>query len=59
MTLEGVTFVDDAVRMMSRKEFVERHKDCFWQDRKEADRVKMLEDGTEVLKGSQLMKLWK
>jgi hypothetical protein len=22
-------------------------------------RVKMLEDGTEVLKGSQLMKLWK
>ncbi|MBR2631382.1 MAG: hypothetical protein IKD25_07645 [Bacteroidaceae bacterium] len=49
MTLEGVTFVDDAVRMMSREEFVERHKDCFWQDRKEADRVKMLEDAYDII----------
>ena len=49
MTLEGVTFVDDAVRLMSRKEFVERHKDCFWQDRNEADRVKMLEDAYDII----------
>lgn len=49
MTLEGVTFVDDAVRMMSREEFVERHKDCFWEDRTESDRRKMLEDAYEII----------
>ena len=49
MTFEGVTFVDDAVRSMSMDEFVERHKDCFWQDRTEEDRRKMLEDAYEII----------
>lgn len=49
MTFEGVTFVDDAVLKMSREEFVERHKDCFWQDRMEEDRRKMLEDAYEII----------
>lgn len=49
MTFEGVTFVDDAVLKMSREEFVERHKDCFWQDRTEDDRRKMLEDAYEII----------
>ena len=49
MTIEGVTFVDDAVRSMAREEFVEKHKDCFWQDRTEADRRKMLEDAYDII----------
>jgi hypothetical protein len=49
MTIEGVTFVDDAVRSMSREEFVENHQDCFWQDRTEADRRKMLEDAYDII----------
>jgi hypothetical protein len=39
---EGVTFIVEAVRAMSRSEFVKAHVDAFWLDRDESTRKKML-----------------
>ena len=44
MRYEGVTFVTEACKGMSKEEFIERHKDVFWQDRDEKTREKMLAD---------------
>lgn len=44
MIYEGVTFVVEACKGMSKEEFIERHKDVFWQDRDEKTREKMLAD---------------
>ena len=44
MKIEGVTFVENAVKSMTKEEFIERHIKVLWQDRKEASRKKMLSD---------------
>ena len=51
MRYEGVTFVDDACRNLSKAEFIEQCKDVFWQDRDEKTREKMLADVYERMKG--------
>lgn len=44
MKYEGVTFVAEAVAKMSKDEFINKHIDAFWLDRKEPTRKKMLAD---------------
>lgn len=39
---EGVTFIKSECAKMSREDFINRHLDVFWTDRKEATRRKML-----------------
>ncbi len=51
MRYEGVTFVTEACKGMSKEEFIERHKDVFWQDRDEQTREKMLADVYERMFG--------
>lgn len=41
---EGVTFIAEAVRKMTRAAFIRTHLDAFWKDRSESDRRKMLSD---------------
>lgn len=49
MIVEGVSFVEDVCVKMSREEFIERHKDAFWQDRDEAVRRQMLGDAYDMM----------
>ena len=44
MIVEGVTFVEQAIRPMEKKDFIEAHKDVLWLDREPKERVKMLSD---------------
>lgn len=44
MRYEGVTFIVDACKSMSKAEFVKFHVDAFWLDREKPTRKKMLED---------------
>jgi hypothetical protein len=53
MTYEGVTFFDEACKKMSKEEFIEHHKDAFWQDRDEKTRLKMLADVYERMTGEK------
>ncbi len=41
---EGVTFVVDEVKKMSKEVFIEHHIGAFWTDRDEKTREKMLAD---------------
>lgn len=51
MRYEGVTFVEEACNGMSKEEFIEHHKDVFWQDRDDKTREKMLADVYERMFG--------
>ncbi len=51
MFYEGVAFVEEACKGMSKEEFIERHKGVFWQDRDETTREKMLADVYERMFG--------
>ena len=51
MRYEGVTFVEEACKGMSKDEFIARHKDTFWQGRDEKTREKMLADVYERMFG--------
>ncbi|MCM1093791.1 MAG: hypothetical protein NC421_07545 [Lachnospiraceae bacterium] len=42
LRFEGVTFMKSECVKMSREDFISRHLDVFWMDRKEATRGKML-----------------
>lgn len=53
MRIEGVTFVEDAVKSMSKEEFVKRHKNVFWLDRDEHDREQMLSDTYDLIVGKK------
>lgn len=44
MKIEGVTFVPEAVRQISKEEFIALHIDRIWLDRTKKDRKKMLAD---------------
>lgn len=49
MKIEGVTFVPEAIKKMSKEEFIALHIDAFWLDRKKADRKKMLADAYDAI----------
>ena len=44
MIYEGVKFITEGCRGMSRSEFIRAHVDVFWLDRDKPTRKKMLED---------------
>ena len=44
MKYDGVTFVVEAVKAMSKEVFIKRHIDNFWLDRDKETRSKMLAD---------------
>lgn len=49
MIVEGVNFVEDACRAMSKDEFIAHHKDAFWPDRDESVREQMLADAYDMM----------
>lgn len=49
MIIDGVTFVEEACTKMSKEEFIEHHKDVFWQDRDESVRKQMLADAYDMM----------
>lgn len=53
MKFEGVTFVEDAIKSMTKEEFIERHMKVLWQDCKEASRKKMLSDTYDLIVGKE------
>ena len=56
MKIEGVTFVENAVKSMTKEEFIERHIKVLWQDRKEASRKQMLSDTYDKIVGKEATK---
>lgn len=56
MKFEGVTFVEDAIKSMTKEEFIEKHMKILWQDRKEASRKKMLSDTYDRIVGKEATK---
>ena len=53
MKYEGVTFVVEAVKQMSKTDFIEKHIDAFWLDRKKPTRKKMLADIYDRIVGKE------
>jgi len=53
MIIEGVTFIEPAVKQMSKEEFIEAHKDAFWKDRKPSEREKLLSDAYDAITGKR------
>lgn len=51
LKFEGVTFVADAVKRMTKEEFIEAHLNVYWKDRKEKQRRKMLSDVYDKIAG--------
>jgi hypothetical protein len=49
MIIEGVTFVEPAVKQMKKKEFIDAHKDVFWLDREPKEREKILSDAYDAI----------
>lgn len=45
MIIEGVTFIEPAVKAMKKSDFINK-----WQDRPEDDRKKMLSDAYDLIK---------
>lgn len=41
---ERVTFVEDAVKSMTKEEFIKAHVKVLWPDKREGDRKKILSD---------------
>ena len=56
MFYEGVAFVEEACAKMTKEEFIEHHKEVFWQDRDEQTREKMLADVYERMFGKPEVK---
>ena len=40
MIIEGVTFIEPAVKAMKKSDFINKHMPVIWQDRPEDDRKK-------------------
>lgn len=49
MIVDGVTFIENEVSKMTKKDFVATHINVFWLDRSEKDRQKMLSDTYEII----------
>lgn len=50
MIVEGVTFVEQAIKPMKKQDFIKAHKDVLWQDREPKEREKMLADVYDTIK---------
>lgn len=50
MIIEGVTFIEPAVKAMKKSDFINKHMPVIWQDRPEEDRKKMLSDTYDLIK---------
>lgn len=44
MKVEGVNFVDEEVKKMKKREFINKHKTAFFLDRTETERENILSD---------------
>ena len=55
MRVENVTFNDEAVRKMKKREFIDMHKNVFYLDRMLEDRERMLADIYDKIKGSKII----
>ena len=53
MIVEGVTFIEPAVKRMKKQDFIKAHKDAYWQDREPKEREKMLSDTYDTICGSR------
>lgn len=53
MIVEGVTFVEHAVKSMTKDEFIKKHINVFWLDRDEHDREQMLSDTYDLIVGKK------
>ena len=50
MIIEGVTFIEPAVKAMKKSDFINKHMLVLWQARPEDDRKKMLSDAYDLIK---------
>ena len=50
MKFEGVTFVEDAVKSMTKQAFIRRHINVLWKDRSEDERKQLLSDIFSMIK---------
>lgn len=50
---ENVTFIKDAVKDMTKEQFVAAHVDVFWQDRDKETREKMLAEVYGLIAGKK------
>lgn len=48
---ENVTFLKEPAKRLTREEFIARHLNVFWQDRKESTRRKMLGNVHDIIMG--------
>lgn len=55
MRVENVTFNDEAVRKMKKREFIDMHKNVFYLDRMLEDRERLLADIYDKIKGSKII----
>lgn len=56
MIIEGVTFVEPAVKAMKRSDFINLHMPVIWQDRPEDERRQMLSDAYDLIKKGKVGK---
>lgn len=50
MIIEGVTFIEPAIKAMKKSDFINKHMLVIWQDRPEDNRKKMLSDAYDLIK---------
>lgn len=53
MKVEGINFVDEEVRKMKKKEFINKHKSSFFLDRTEMERENILSDIYDKIVGAR------
>ncbi len=53
MIVEGVTFVEPAVKQMKKRDFIKAHRDVLWTDREPKEREKMLSDVYDTITGQK------
>lgn len=50
MKFEGVTFVEDAVKSMTKRAFIRQHVNVLWKDRSKDERKQLLSDVYSMIK---------
>ena len=50
MKFEGVTFVEDAVKSMTKRAFIRQHINVLWKDRRKDERKQLLSDVYSMIK---------
>lgn len=53
MIVEGVTFIEEAIKTMTKKEFVSTHKKAVWLDRSPEERTQMLSDTYDAIQAQE------